>query len=150
MNYREYLAHRYGFETFADLLDASDSLPPIRGSSAKSYIARHRDGHWFLWEDSPLFSAGVSRESSMPIDQAKINDAIHECVDLCRDKRAGEIFPTIREFMKSLTSAGSWTAEELRAFEGAVNRALIFGLSRGMVYGSASGHGAPQTGVTTA
>jgi hypothetical protein len=156
MNYREYLARRFGFETFADLLDASDYLPPMKGSTARSYIARHRKGHWFVWEDSPLFSAGVARESAMPIDEAKVSDAVRECLAFCRDKKAAEIFSKIRESIKSLVSTGRWTATELRAFESEVNRVLIFGPSQGAVYGGAkrmpggNQATAPQAGVTPA
>jgi hypothetical protein len=157
MNYREYLAHRFGFQTFADLLDVSDCLPPTKGGTAKSYIARHRDGHWFLWEDSPVFSAGVAKESAMPIDEAKVSDAVQECMEFCRNKTAAEMFPKIREFMKSLTLSGQWTATELRAFEGEVNRVLIFGPSQGAIYGGGAKRmpggnqaTAPQASVTTA
>lgn len=50
MHDREELARTHGFETFAELLDASDALPTVEGDAAKSYIARHPRGHWFVWE----------------------------------------------------------------------------------------------------
>jgi hypothetical protein len=54
MNDREEIANRYGFESFADLLDISDKLPRLPGDTAQSYVARSPDGNWFVWEDIPF------------------------------------------------------------------------------------------------
>ena len=74
----------------------------------------------------------------MPIDEAKVSDAVRQCVELCRGKRTGEMFPTIRKFMSSLASAGNWTSVELRIFEADVTRTIIFGPSRGAVFAGAA------------
>jgi len=50
---REAIANRYGFGSFADLLDISDPLPMMADDTARSYVARHPKGHWFLWQDVP-------------------------------------------------------------------------------------------------
>ena len=54
MHYRDEIARRYGFETFAELLDISHSLPQMACEGCRSYLAQHPDGHWFIWEDRPL------------------------------------------------------------------------------------------------
>jgi hypothetical protein len=46
---------------------------------------------------------------------AVLSEAVRQCIDLCREKRTGEIFSGIRAFTKSLESSGEWTATELRA-----------------------------------
>lgn len=48
---REEIARRYGFPSFAELLDASEKLPMTRGDTQQSYVAKHLNGHWFVWED---------------------------------------------------------------------------------------------------
>jgi hypothetical protein len=57
---REEIAHRYGFETFADLLDISRPLPARPGDKTRSYFGRRRDGMWFVWEDTPQGSLARS------------------------------------------------------------------------------------------
>ena len=52
MHDREEFARRYGFESFAELLDVSDPLPMMQGETARSYVARHPNGYWFLWQDA--------------------------------------------------------------------------------------------------
>ena len=63
---RERIANRYGFESYAELLDVSDELPVRPGSdAARTYIARSPGGHWFIWEDptQPLLpSSAVDAE----------------------------------------------------------------------------------------
>jgi hypothetical protein len=54
MHDREEIARRYGFASFAELLDVSDRLPTQPGDKAQSYVARGSDGTWFVWEDTPL------------------------------------------------------------------------------------------------
>jgi len=51
MSSREELSKRYGYETFAELLDLSDALPILPGDTARTYIARRPDGTWFVWLD---------------------------------------------------------------------------------------------------
>jgi hypothetical protein len=41
---RDEIAHRYGFESFAELLDISDPLPKLPGDKVQSYVARSPDG----------------------------------------------------------------------------------------------------------
>ena len=53
MHNRDEIARRYGFETFAELLDVSDPLPRMPGDKAQSYVARHGKGYWFVWQDAP-------------------------------------------------------------------------------------------------
>lgn len=48
---REEIAQRYGFASYAELLDISEALPLIPGDRVKCYLARHPDGRWFVWED---------------------------------------------------------------------------------------------------
>jgi hypothetical protein len=48
---REDIAKRYGFECFSDLLDISSQLPMAPGDKVQAYVARHKDGQWFVWED---------------------------------------------------------------------------------------------------
>ena len=48
---REEIARRYGFGSYAALLDISEQLPLMPGDSVRSYLARHPDGRWFVWED---------------------------------------------------------------------------------------------------
>jgi len=50
-SYREEIARRYGFRSFAELLDISDPLPIGEGNTVPTYVARHPKGHWFVWED---------------------------------------------------------------------------------------------------
>jgi hypothetical protein len=45
------IARRYGFETYAELLDVSDPLPLLPGETVRSYVARNSNGNWFVWED---------------------------------------------------------------------------------------------------
>ena len=53
MHVREEIARRYGFESFALLLDVSEKLPLSATDTMQSYIARRSDGTWFVWEDPP-------------------------------------------------------------------------------------------------
>jgi len=48
---REEIACLYGFQSYAALLDASEALPVMPRDTARSYIARHPNGRWFLWDD---------------------------------------------------------------------------------------------------
>ena len=50
---REEIARRYGFNSYAELLDISDTLPLMDGDAARSYMAHHPKGHWFIWQDLP-------------------------------------------------------------------------------------------------
>jgi hypothetical protein len=50
---REGIAQRYGFECFSDLFDISSCLPMMPGETTHAYVARHKDGYWFVWEDVP-------------------------------------------------------------------------------------------------
>jgi hypothetical protein len=47
---RESLAKRYSFETYAELLAASFKLPNGPGEVIESYVAKHRNGYWFVWQ----------------------------------------------------------------------------------------------------
>ena len=51
---REERAHRYGFQTFSDLLDKSHPLPLMAGERHHSYLAQHPDGHWLVWDEGPF------------------------------------------------------------------------------------------------
>jgi len=53
MQHRDEIARRYGFASFAELLDVSDPLPMMPGETAHSYVARDARGYWFVWVDSP-------------------------------------------------------------------------------------------------
>jgi len=53
MHDREEIARRYGFSSFAELLDISAPLPMGAGDTHESYLARHPKGHWFVWDDAP-------------------------------------------------------------------------------------------------
>ena len=53
MHHRDEIARRYGFETFADLLDVSNPLPVTSGEKAMSCVPRHPGGTWFVREDGP-------------------------------------------------------------------------------------------------
>jgi hypothetical protein len=48
---REEIAKRHGFANFAELLDLSDLLTQLPGDKSRSYIARAKNGLWFIWED---------------------------------------------------------------------------------------------------
>jgi len=50
---REAIANRYGFDSFAELFDISDPLPMTPDDTARTYVAKHPQGHWFLWQDVP-------------------------------------------------------------------------------------------------
>ncbi len=60
MQYRDQIAHHYGFETFAELLDISHPLPQAARENYRCYLAQHADGHWFIWEDRPLGESPVA------------------------------------------------------------------------------------------
>jgi len=47
---REEIARRYGFGSYAELLDISEALPVMQGM-ARCYLARRPRGNWFVWED---------------------------------------------------------------------------------------------------
>ena len=51
MQPRQEIAQRYGFETFAELLDISQPLPMRPGDTARSFLARRATGTWFIWQD---------------------------------------------------------------------------------------------------
>jgi len=48
---REEIARSNGFESYADLRNASRMLPLWSTDVAKTHIARRASGHWFIWED---------------------------------------------------------------------------------------------------
>ena len=48
---REEIAHLYGFDSYAELIDVSEPLPVMLGDKSRSYIAHHPNGRWFLWDD---------------------------------------------------------------------------------------------------
>ncbi len=50
MQHREEFAQRYGFSSFAQLLDRSYKLPHFDGEETETCIARRQDGIWFIWE----------------------------------------------------------------------------------------------------
>jgi hypothetical protein len=54
MHDREEIAYRYGFESYAAMLDISNPLPMLPGDTVKCYIAWKPNGNWFLWEDGPV------------------------------------------------------------------------------------------------
>src|SRR5262245_22537071 len=49
--HREEIAHHYGFNSFAELLDVSRALPMMPDENVQSYVAEHPNGYWFVWED---------------------------------------------------------------------------------------------------
>ena len=55
------IARRYGFETYAELLDASEELPLRPGDAARSYLVRQPNGRWFVWE-APTQNASIDSE----------------------------------------------------------------------------------------
>ena len=49
---KEEIAHRHGFNSFAELLAISNPLPKKPGDEFQCYIAHHDDkGYWFIWDD---------------------------------------------------------------------------------------------------
>lgn len=50
---RAAIAKRYGFNSYAELLDASFRLPKVPGEVMQSYVCKHRNGHWFVWQGAP-------------------------------------------------------------------------------------------------
>lgn len=48
---REEIARSNGFESYANLLNASRLLPLWSTTTVKTYIARRGSGHWFIWDD---------------------------------------------------------------------------------------------------
>jgi hypothetical protein len=48
---RDELAKRYGFESFAVLLDISTLLPSEEGETFPCYLAYGTEKRWFLWRD---------------------------------------------------------------------------------------------------
>lgn len=50
MTDREALAKRYGFDSYSELLAASFKLPKAPGELMQSYVGKHRNGHWFVWQ----------------------------------------------------------------------------------------------------
>lgn len=48
---RAEIARRYGFPSYAALLDVSELLPVSPEDTVRTYLARRGDGRWFLWED---------------------------------------------------------------------------------------------------
>ena len=50
---RDEIAQRYGFESFAELLDISEPLPMLAGETVQAYVAKHSSGQWFIWDDMP-------------------------------------------------------------------------------------------------
>ena len=48
---RNELATRYGFESFAALLDVSTLLPSEEGETYPCYLAYGTEKRWFLWRD---------------------------------------------------------------------------------------------------
>jgi hypothetical protein len=93
----------------------------------------------------------------MPFDEVKISQAINRCLDVCRHKKPKEVFPVIKNVLKSLTSGGGWTTTELRCFEREVYRALIFGPSQGGILAGSTARPSdsrppvlPETGSTAA
>ena len=48
---RDELARRYGFESFAALLDISTPLPSEEGEPYPCYLAYGTEKRWFLWRD---------------------------------------------------------------------------------------------------
>jgi hypothetical protein len=48
---REEIAKRYGFPSFAALLDVSERLPPTKDDSVPCYLAYSDETKWFLWRD---------------------------------------------------------------------------------------------------
>ena len=49
----EAIAKRYGFESYAALLAASFKLPKGPGELMQSYVGKHYNGHWFVWQSAP-------------------------------------------------------------------------------------------------
>ena len=61
---REEIAQRYGFESFAELLDLSTALPMLPADTAQAYVARRPNGRWFIWEDVPDTQGGSHQPDS--------------------------------------------------------------------------------------
>jgi hypothetical protein len=66
MQRRDEIARRYGFTSFAELLDVSDPLPMMPGETARSYVARDGRGYWFVWEDVPSAPSGETPTPILP------------------------------------------------------------------------------------
>lgn len=47
------IAKRQGFRSYAEMIAASYSLPRRKGDLMQSYVARHPNGHWLVWERAP-------------------------------------------------------------------------------------------------
>ena len=52
MDGSEHIARKHGFESHSQLASISHPLPKAPGDLFWTYVARGRDGRWFLWEDS--------------------------------------------------------------------------------------------------
>jgi hypothetical protein len=61
---RDQIAHRYGFDSFAELLAASFRLPRIDGELMQCFLVRRPDGSWFLWKIALDFQESGSVEYS--------------------------------------------------------------------------------------
>ncbi len=64
MRIREEIARRYGFATFDHLLDVSEPLPMLAGDKVRSFVARNRNGHWFVWEYALPVDPSVSDDQN--------------------------------------------------------------------------------------
>ena len=49
----EAAAKRYGFNSYSELLAASFKLPKGPTEIMQSYVGKHRNGHWFVWQGVP-------------------------------------------------------------------------------------------------
>jgi len=56
------------------------------------------------------------------LDEIKINNAVHECLDRCY--RTHDILPTIATFLKRLRASEGWSNSEIVAVELAVHNVL--------------------------
>jgi len=56
------------------------------------------------------------------IDEVKINNAVHECLDRCY--RTDDARPQIAEFLEELKSAGDWREAEIHEVELIVHKVL--------------------------
>ncbi len=71
MSYREELAKRYGFSSFAELLDTSKPLTSQATDNGQTYIARRPNGTWFVWDDVP--------SQELPDEKGNRSDTSEDC-----------------------------------------------------------------------
>jgi queuine/archaeosine tRNA-ribosyltransferase len=67
----------------------------------------------------------------VPTRSERINRAIHECIDYCRE--AGSVVPGLARFIAELRNSGEWKERDLRAVESSA-RHILYGIVDGATY----------------